>query len=356
MAEITASDVDDVANFLRTTFGVPAEMAADYARIAVFLSVEKLWQPGMAAASDMLQDQYQYHVIKRHGNRLTSAISAAAKSLGFSPYAQGVILAGFTSVETFKDYVKKRAFWKDAVSSNHGEHSHSLQWLAIGIAARGKQDLSLTKPVSTLYQYAVDFSSTQTFLHSGRGEQATIYLRDFLVDCFDFGTQQPDYKTNIHTQTARSPTYVNKYLFQSDLWIGKYLTTRYDTRGWGDPGTGTPIKSHAINKATQRGFSQTASNSGGNYVYERPGVTNSTKIDVPGGTRRATLQVLAPAWGLKGENSYSVEWKTQAAVQVSLPVTGTIPEQCKAAGSYQVDVSLERNSSGNCCARIVAVH
>lgn len=354
MAEITGNDEAEVTDFLKTAFGLPKDLAGDYARIAGFLSVPKMWQTGMKLASEMLCDQYNAEVVLDHGNRLTSAIAASAASLGFAPYAQGVILAGFTSEETFKDYVRKSAFWKDAVSSNHGEHSHSMQWLAIGIAARDAQ-LSLTNKVASLYAQTVDYKSKQTFLHSGRGKEETIYLWDFLVDCFDFGAQAADYKTNIRTASARSPTFVNKYLYQSNLWIGDYLKRRYDKRGWGDPGTGTSIKEHAIAKAQQRVFKETASNSGGNLVFERPALTKGgTKTDVPAGIRIAKLQVRGAPWGGAGPTTYLVSWKTLANCGVTVGVSGTIPDKCKAPGDYDVKVSLER-VGGICRAKIEAV-
>jgi hypothetical protein len=352
MPEITQGDEAEVTRFLKTAFEVEPAYAGDYARIAAFLSTETLWQEEFKQVSSILHEQFETEMVLGHGNRLTSAISAAAKSLGFDPYAQGVIMAGFTDPEVFKSYVKSHAFWKDAVSSNHGEHSHSLQWLAIANAKR-RGKLSLTYKVVYLYERSVDYASTQTFLHSGRNEQATIYLWDFLVDCFDFGTAAADYKTNIRTATARSPSYVNKWVYGSGLWIGEYLKTRYSKRGWGDPGEGTSIKEHAIDKAIQRGFTRKHSNSANNFVYERPPVTSTAKTALPAGPRPATLEVRAPAWGRKGANEYVVSWTTAANVQVRLPVDGAIPPTMDKHGDYKVQVSVVRIGN-DCKARLVS--
>jgi hypothetical protein len=339
MPEITQGGEAEVTQFLKAAFGLEQPYAGDYARIAVFLSTESLWQEEFKQVSSILHEQFETEMVLGHGNRLTSAISAAAKSLGFDPYAQGVIMAGFTSPEVFKSYVKSHAFWKDAVSSNHGEHSHSLQWLAIANAAkRGK--LNLTSSVVYLYERSVDYQSKQTFYHPDRKKEETVYLWDFLVDCFDHGAGAADYKTNIKTATARSPTCVNKWVYGSDLWIGEYLRARYSKRNWGDPGQGTSIKDHAFRKATQRGFAQKATYGDGNYLYERAAVTTSTKTNLPTGTRSAILEVRAPAWGRKGSNEYVVRWTTAANVQVRLPLDGAVPPSMDKNGDYQVRVRV----------------
>ena len=40
---------------------------------------------------------------------------------GLAGYANGIVMAGYTSPGVFVSYVENGAFWKDAVSANHGE-------------------------------------------------------------------------------------------------------------------------------------------------------------------------------------------------------------------------------------------
>ena len=272
MGEITRDDRDQVARFIQGTFGVPErDEALDYASIAVFLSDSAQWEAWVTSLSRGLELEYWYRAYQGYGNRLSGAIAGIGRTLGFDGYQNGVVMAGYTEESVFKSYVESKAFWKDAVSANHGEHSHSIQWLAIALAAAAKEGLSLRNPVTSLYKKTVSFKSNVEFTRPGEGGKSSssrVTLWDFLVDCFNHGGQ-PDFESNIITHTARSPTALNSKLQAMPIWLGRHIKGRYDARGWGAPSNQpVSIKESAAQKSKEKGYRQKAQYGADNFLYE----------------------------------------------------------------------------------------
>lgn len=347
MAEITEGGKAELKHFIRTQFApIEVQLANDYAEIAIFLSDEQRWGPELAKLSEYLKEEYWLRTYRGHSNRLSHAISAVGTWLGFSNYANGIVMAGYTSPGVFVSYVENGAFWKDAVSANHGEYSHSLQWLMLALA-RKEGALPGTTAMTYLFKQSVAYRSKDKFAMPGR-DPGVIYLWDFLVDCFDFGTLQPDYKTNVITHTARSPTHFNTAIQSGTTWIGQHLRDRYTKREWGAPGSSTPvpIKDYAIDRATKKGYTQEHSNSGDNYVYKHDRVNHpvdAPKRVGPLGSLRGTLKVFEGAWGQKAERTVSLEWKTK----IGSPLTIDYPGDTSAfkAGHHPVTFDFAADAS-----------
>lgn len=327
MAEITVDNEGAVRTFINSQFQLNDQvLAADYARIAVFLSDEQKWKPELALLSESLQEEYWARAFYGQSNRLSAAISKVGSHLGFSNYTNGIVMAGFTDPNVFVQYVQKGSFWKDAVSSNHGEYSHSLQWLTLGMAAKEKR-LSLYSSISSLFTKSVNYRSKDPFFIPARDQPDRIYLWDFLVDCFDFGPQDPDYTSNIVTHTARSPTHFNTIVQGSDTWIGRHLQGRYAKRNWAAPGSSQPtsIKQYAIDRATAKKYQEKHSNSGGNFVYQHDRLTKvvpGNKRPGPRGGHRGQLAITEGVWGQPGPRKANLYWQTKLGTQLRLEYTG----------------------------------
>ncbi|OQW67431.1 MAG: hypothetical protein BVN35_20395 [Proteobacteria bacterium ST_bin11] len=304
MAEITQTDREAVTSRLEKDFGVPTNYAKDYAMIAEFLSVESLWQPALQRLSDTLESHYWTFMLSEHNGRgsagsnlMTRAIALEAVNQGFQPHV-GIVYAGFVDPGKFIDYVKNCAFWKDAVSSNHGEHSHSFQWLMIA------REVKTTEKIRTLYAHSVVYKSKGNYYHTGHGNNEQIYLWDFLCDCFNHGVSDPDYTKHMVTNTCRSPTFLNKHLFQQDYWLSQYLKGRYEARKWNDPSQEFPtsIKEYAKEKhASKKNFTD----QGGN-VFQRdlkaPLAAHSKPDWAPfgeplGGEKQGVVEKTKIGWG-----------------------------------------------------------
>lgn len=253
MSEITPTDLQNVKKHIQADFNVEdTNLAEDFAKIAVFLSTEQAWKPMLIEISGRLEAKYWQIVFenkKNVGNLLTRAIVKCAADLGFDTMKESTIVgatfAGFIKPDNFIHYVEEGLFWKDAVSSNHGEHSHSVQWLMIAASN------CCAKNTNYIYKQTVKFKSKSKYIRPV-GEPGDIYLWDFLVDCFNFG-KLFNWQDSISTKTCRSPTHLNETIFMSDIWLSKYLKGRYKTRDWqpsGEVTDSTKIRENAIKKHT----------------------------------------------------------------------------------------------------------
>ena len=233
MAEITASDLAAVKSLLATKFNViDAQYQTDYAKIAIFLSDQNIFITHFKEVSNLLRLKYNAIVANKDdklSNVFTRAIFEVAKDYGFSTQTN-VVFAGFISpTDITKDYIKKGILWKDDVGSQHGEFSHSLQWLTIGQSGIIGKDRVLE-----LYKNSVDYKAEVEF-DRPNGKMKP-YLWDFLVDCFSYGGE-PDFKTNIITKSVRSPAYLNHQLFTAwkATWVGAIIADRYTRKNFQIP-------------------------------------------------------------------------------------------------------------------------
>jgi hypothetical protein len=262
---------------------ISAERASDYAEIAVFLSTQDRWKPELEKISKLLREHFLTALLIGRTNAFMSAISMIASRIGFPTTDHHLVLAGFTNPNTFRGYVRDGRFWKDAVSSYHGEHSHSIQWLALAMAWKDGA-LNIKADISTLYKESVEYACKKRLYHASGNEYRSLYLWDWLVDCFDYGNQAADFTTNITSETPRSPSYLNKYIFEQGetvgnaLWIGQYLKARHNKRAWPLPAVDrTDLKQYAILSAGNKNRIAIAENRGGNFVYK----VDTSKADNP---------------------------------------------------------------------------
>jgi hypothetical protein len=334
--------------------------ASDYAEIAEFLSTQERWEPAVKKVSDLLREHYIASLLMGRTNAFTSAISMIAPPLGFSKHQRFLSLAGFTDRNAFRGFVQQEDFWKDAVSSNHGEHSHSIQWLTLA-KARIDKELTTQADIATLYRQSVDYACTRELYHADSRTYRVLLLWDWLVDCFDHGDKDADFKTNITSRTARSPTHLNKYLFEQGssvddaLWIGQYLADRHKKRGWELPAVGrTNLRDHAIASAGAKGHSQIEANNGGNFVYKvnnmRNGANRLSKVHGLGVSEQIARMVIA--WGQNPVPSFS--FFTSLNVPVTLTTKVCVPEQFSKKGTYNVRIQIE-DKVGGCEATVVEV-
>jgi hypothetical protein len=357
MAEINGNK-NEVEAFLREWFvkdtsevQIPKQRASDYAEIAVFLSDPDRWKPAVEEVSKLLREHYLAALLIRRTNGFTSAISMIAPLLGFPETRYHLLLAGFTDPNTFKSYVRNGFFWKDAVSSYHGEHSHSIQWLALAQACKDKT-LNINADISTLYKESVDYACKKPLYHASSKEDRLLLLWDWLVDCFDYGPSA-DFEANITSQTARSPTYLNKSLFNegekvgSSSWLGQYLVARHNKRLWPLPTqASTNLKEHAIERAGVRGHIRIASNSGGNHVYQvdNKKVGNGSRLNRvrAEGVESVTLR-MTKSWA----TSFSLRTSLGITLAVNDLIAPTDEEFKLLKGQFDVKVQIAEKKDGS---------
>ncbi|WP_425258834.1 LirA/MavJ family T4SS effector [Rubrivivax sp. RP6-9] len=239
MPEITAKDVEEVAGFLATNFGVPDTLARKYAVVAEFLSDEKRFGRSLEhvdawlsrihetalkeGAYRMAPGDEEYHKDKDY-NVTSRLLNAAANSLGWGT-GGNLVLSGFTHPPDFVRIVQRKLMWKDMVASGHGEFTHIIQWLVIYT--------EMGPEATGLYGASCDYSC-QGGRYS-RGEKR--YLWDFVVDCFP-APPTADWDAEPRSGTARSPTCANAAIFKT-RFLGDRLRDRYLRKGYKVPTDGS---------------------------------------------------------------------------------------------------------------------
>lgn len=183
----------------------------------------------------------QKHIAKASpGNYFSRSLGVLATQYGFkfqdglkldtdfSSAPIGIMLVGNDML--IGSLIRKKLFWKDAISADHGEHTHSLQWL---VAARELQTL-VHRSIPDLYEKTVDYWSMP------KGEPE-LSLWQFLVDSFpkvDNRARGSDQDST--TDSYRSPQNVTRFLLNKQNgykpiqghFVSNYLYRRYANRSW----------------------------------------------------------------------------------------------------------------------------
>ncbi|WP_242206442.1 MULTISPECIES: LirA/MavJ family T4SS effector [unclassified Pseudomonas] len=225
----------------------PETDRADYDLIFDFLENKQKFEPALSRLSALMWSHYRMFTLqtdvtpgkaKPPGNLFTRALSLVAHQYQFT-FQQGLVAetdfntvplsVKLTESDPYIGYlIRHKIFWKDVIATDHGEHSHSLQWLVLARELTGKT----TSPIAELYARSVDY-------YSWVDKKFGINLWQLLVDCFplDGGGARGDVLT---TDTYRSPNNVTRHLlgYSKKLaplkghFISDYLSRRYKHRNW----------------------------------------------------------------------------------------------------------------------------
>jgi len=272
-AEITDVPVQEVAahireNYLSDTRQQMSQVdSLNFAEIAKAMSNEKLFLSGLGRVNSWLKVIFEQAMQadlfmvppnedmvladKSKGfNKLSRLLNAAANSRGWKT-GGSLVLSGFSHGPDIVKIVKRKLLWKDLVGSNHGEFSHTIQWLILSSLLGGQGRIE----IADLYSKACDYSKKNTREGVLAKEYKTVYLWDFLVDCLPKGGREnlPDWNDPKGvaplSETPRSPSNANKLIYETDGFLASYLQTRYEARGWTAPGTkNTGTKEHGHDK------------------------------------------------------------------------------------------------------------
>lgn len=218
-----------------------------YSHIAAFLCDDLRFQASLTAVSAKIWEYYR-KFLPSVPNKFTRAMGLVAAQYGFR-YHEG--LRNNTSEQGFPiavrliggdrflgQLLRSGLFWKDSMDARHGEHTHSLQWLAI---AHGL--LGVVAEIPQLYGYTSDYRAPSQSDSSGK---ASLLLWQWLADCFP--TDLNGYTTELfingetlESQSFRSPQVISDYLLGKNPktdqplpghFVSNYLYHRYKNRGW----------------------------------------------------------------------------------------------------------------------------
>ncbi len=249
MTEITSEE--NAKERIKKIFGDIKDIDS-YAKIAYFLSQDKevvtglnnvsadLWdvylaQNGYSRSGDKAYARTQ-NAPEQKGNRFTRAILEYAINFGFS-CQKNVVFTGPLTSNDFLKYVKDGILWKDTFAPEHGEFSHSFQWLAAGreISALAKQDIARLYKGSADIMNIVDVHSrvegNWTVLTKGK-----VPLWAWLVDCFPAKTVRSTTKIdpllNIASDSCRTPNNITKKVqgLGNNSFIAHYVSYRQNVK------------------------------------------------------------------------------------------------------------------------------
>lgn len=211
----------------------------DYARIAVFLCHRKYFLNALDAVSAQLWIAYS-GLLPDTKNKFTRALSIVAVKYGFTFQNRipmdtvhgapiGIkLIAGDLGLGWM---LRNKLFWKDSMEGRHGEHTHSLQWLAIA------HHRSTIVPAADLYSKASAYRTVTK-------NKEDVYLWQWLADCFPIDKKKAGDATifkndeTLLSDSFRSPQNIMDQLLLGDLgkWAGhfvaNYLFQRYKKRSW----------------------------------------------------------------------------------------------------------------------------
>ncbi len=216
-----------------------------YAEVCAFLSNTEKFEATLNHISMRLWSAYRRDPSK--SNKFTRALSVVGSQNGFY-CANGHLSTVDTSTPMkFKltggdkelgYFLRNKLFWKDSMEAQHGEHSHSLQWLCISAAK-----LKTKVPITELYARSGEFGMTTT-------DKDLCRAWAWIADCFPssmsaFGdaTKLSKTKDTLTTTKYRSPQNIMNFLLKDgkaikDHFVSEYLFRRYTKHKWFKSGEG----------------------------------------------------------------------------------------------------------------------
>jgi hypothetical protein len=218
----------------------------DYAKIAVFLCSQADFDTAMGAVSKKLWQQYILFNADTT-NKFTRALGVVARAARFDFQSRfqlhtdggpskppiGIMLIEGDAQLGYM--LRNKLFWKDSMDSRHGEHTHSLQWLAIHEGA------GTATPAAELYSYCADYRLQSA---DDRSSERSFTVWQWLADCFSSDMKKAAegsaFKNGekLLTDSARSPQVIMDRLMLGDPvakknhFVSTYLYARYKKRSW----------------------------------------------------------------------------------------------------------------------------
>lgn len=223
------------------TFARKKDFIDSYAEVAAFLCNKPEFITALNEVSSLLWDAYR-GLSADTRNKFTRALGVVAATKGFAFQSRlplntakppiGIKLIGGDPQLGYM--LRGRLFWKDSMDLRHGEHSHSLQWLAI---AQGLPNLKV--PAAELYSKTGNFRAQSKDDQPG---QRSLLMWQWLTDCFPCDMNNLATATflngeTLESNTFRAPQFLTDYLLKRGTpipgnFVSTYLFHRYKNRSW----------------------------------------------------------------------------------------------------------------------------
>lgn len=251
-----------------------------FCKIATFLSNKASFENELRLVSAMLWDIY-ITIPTQANNRFTSAISKLAEIRGFQMTANQPPLGAHGAPMHIKlvnndpelgYMLRNRVFWKDSMDARHGEHSHSLQWLAVASKFGALAPQAYAK--SGLYRATNVAPDKYAYVWQWLADCFPLDMQSLATDCTKQGSTE-----SLCSDTYRSPQKITDYLVRNPCgplknhFISHYLHRRYVNRNW-LPSGGEYTKGDLAKLANEAKSNAEAKKAAGGWTNSpRPGET-----------------------------------------------------------------------------------
>lgn len=214
-----------------------------YATIAAFLCNRAQFENALDLVSSQLWDAYCLFTPNTR-NKFTRALNKVASAKGFTyqnrftqdtTHTRPIAIKLIGGDPQLGYMLRNKLFWKDSMDLHHGEHSHSLQWLAIAEANAG-----LVPTVPQLYAETGNFRAPSK--DDEKGDRSML-MWQWIADCFPTSMKRLATKEFLNGETLesdsyRSPQEITDFLLNRQggpipgNFISNYLFYRYKNRNW----------------------------------------------------------------------------------------------------------------------------
>jgi hypothetical protein len=214
----------------------------DFALVAAFLCNPAAFKAALVNVSELVWAEY-VKLDPTLRNRFTRALGVVAVNNGFTFQQRmpldtsgtapiGVLLTG--NDDQLGHMLRHKLFWKDGMDPRHGEHTHSLQWLAIALGA------GTAKRAADLYAKTPDLRAPSNT--DAKGARSLV-MWQWIADCFPKDMANAATKTflngeTLESQSSRSPQVIMDALLKGRpqdhpaQFLAQYLFGRYRNRVW----------------------------------------------------------------------------------------------------------------------------
>jgi|GEM_PF-5712468 len=226
MSIVEIANCNDAKNRLSLYFDASAFKAGDLDKAAQLLDLlsgleqRARFNKQLEGISKAIWEAYNTDEIKSKSNRFTAAIVKVGEKFGFA-CQDNVVFVGALSGAAFGNNLKNKVLWKDSFALDHGEFSHSYQWLVAGEA------LSWQVGTADLYKNLAEIRSTAPLfvIDNGRLAFRRAPLWEYLVDCTNYAAG----KCSEANQKEAVGAYINAQLarFKAGDTVDPYFATEY---------------------------------------------------------------------------------------------------------------------------------
>lgn len=219
-------DTEDALTRLQAYFDTEEMQEGDLAKLGQLLDFlgnparVDAFRTKLKATSAAIWKVYNQPEISAKTNRFTSAIVTVGAKYGFASQ-DNVVFVGALEAKAFGKRLRDGVLWKDSFALDHGEFSHSYQWLAAGL------ELGWETGTAALYKNLAELRSKAPLFVIDNGKLAfrRAPIWEYLVDCTNYSEE----RAGNAMRAPAAEAYFDKQIlaFRSGKPVDRYFANQY---------------------------------------------------------------------------------------------------------------------------------